>query len=257
MKNIAKHIFILLAFLLCTLEAFPQGKVYTRKAKLEDFPISTTKVVIDGNSFLGIALREEIALRWRISPYEHCTPQEYDQLKTNHSYYFINLIEEEGIAFLVLTKGGKEEDSDQFKRPFEVVRVPFASVGDPSGRELIFMGAFVDILQIFVEDAMLADQVAYSGLKHYNSTKLSHKVIYLDPEKADEQYLNNTPGTLVGICISPTEISKRSYCYKMLITADSHELYYYKKFKYRGSKDAAFTDSEIKQFINRDGIIAQ
>ena len=84
MKNIAKHIFILLAFLLCTLEAFPQGKVYTRKAKLEDFPISTTKVVIDGNSFLGIALREEIALRWRISPYEHCTPQEYEQLKTNH-----------------------------------------------------------------------------------------------------------------------------------------------------------------------------
>ncbi len=257
MKNTAKHIFILLAFLLCAIDAFSQGKVYTRKARLEDFPIRTTKVVIDGNSFLGIALREEIALRWRISPYEHCTPAEYDKLKTDNNFYFINLVEEDGIAFLTLSKGGKEEDDNQFKRPFEVVRVPFASVGDPSGRELIFMGAFVDILQIFVEDAMLADQVAYSGLKHYNSSNLSFKTIYLDPEKADEQYLNNTPGTLVGICIAPTEISKRSYCYKMLITADSHELYYYKKAKYRGSKDASFTESEIKHFINRDGIIAQ
>lgn len=257
MKNTAKHIFILLAFLLCAIDAFSQGKVYTRKARLEDFPIRTTKVVIDGNSFLGIALREEIALRWRISPYEHCTPAEYDKLKTDNNFYFINLVEEDGIAFLTLSKGGKEEDDNQFKRPFEVVRVPFASVGDPSGRELIFMGAFVDILQIFVEDAMLADQVAYSGLKHYNSSNLSFKTVYLDPEKADEQYLNNTPGTLVGICIAPTEISKRSYCYKMLITADSHELYYYKKAKYRGSKDASFTESEIKHFINRDGIIAQ
>lgn len=246
-----------MAFLLCAIDAFSQGKVYTRKARLEDFPIRTTKVVIDGNSFLGIALREEIALRWRISPYEHCTPAEYDKLKTDNNFYFINLVEEDGIAFLTLSKGGKEEDDNQFKRPFEVVRVPFASVGDPSGRELIFMGAFVDILQIFVEDAMLADQVAYSGLKHYNSSNLSFKTIYLDPEKADEQYLNNTPGTLVGICIAPTEISKRSYCYKMLITADSHELYYYKKAKYRGSKDASFTESEIKHFINRDGIIAQ
>lgn len=257
MKITAKHIFILLAFLLCAIDAFSQGKVYTRKARLEDFPIRTTKVVIDGNSFLGIALREEIALRWRISPYEHCTPAEYDKLKTDNNFYFINLVEEDGIAFLTLSKGGKEEDDNQFKRPFEVVRVPFASVGDPSGRELIFMGAFVDILQIFVEDAMLADQVAYSGLKHYNSSNLSFKTIYLDPEKADEQYLNNTPGTLVGICIAPTEISKRSYCYKMLITADSHELYYYKKAKYRGSKDTSFTESEIKHFINRDGIIAQ
>lgn len=257
MKNTAKHIFILLAFLLCAIDAFSQGKVYTRKARLEDFPIRTTKVVIDGNSFLGIALREEIALRWRISPYEHCTPAEYDKLKTDNNFYFINLVEEDGIAFLTLSKGGKEEDDNQFKRPFEVVRVPFASVGDPSGRELIFMGAFVDILQIFVEDAMLADQVAYSGLKHYNSSNLSFKTIYLDPEKADEQYLNNTPGTLVGICIAPTEISKRSYCYKMLITADSHELYYYKKAKYRGSKDTSFTESEIKHFINRDGIIAK
>lgn len=246
-----------MAFLLCAIDAFSQGKVYTRKARLEDFPIRTTKVVIDGNSFLGIALREEIALRWRISPYEHCTPAEYDKLKTDNNFYFINLVEEDGIAFLTLSKGGKEEDDNQFKRPFEVVRVPFASVGDPSGRELIFMGAFVDILQIFVEDAMLADQVAYSGLKHYNSSNLSFKTVYLDPEKADEQYLNNTPGTLVGICIAPTEISKRSYCYKMLITADSHELYYYKKAKYRGSKDASFTESEIKHFINRDGIIAQ
>lgn len=257
MKNTAKHIFIFLAFLLCCVDAFSQGKVYTRKARLEDFPIRTTKVVIDGNSFLGIALREEIALRWRVSPYEHCTPQEYEKLKTDSNLYFINLIEENGVAFLVLSKGGKEEDSNQFKRPFEVVRLPFASVGNPSGRELIFMGAFIDILQIFVEDAMLSDQIAYSGLKHYNTTKLNKKFIYLEPDEADEQYLNKAPNALVGICIAPTDISKNSYCYKMLITSDSHELYYYRKSRYRGEEDSVFTEMEIKKFINRDGIIAK
>lgn len=257
MKNTAKHIFILLAFLLCCADAFSQGKVYTRKARLEDFPIRTTKIVIDGNSFLGIALREEISLRWRISPYEHCTTQEYESLKTNNNFYFIRLVEDSGVAFLELTKGGREEDSDQFKRPFEVVRLPFASVGNPSGRELIFMGAFIDILQIFIEEAMLSDQAAYSGLKHYNTANLKNKFIYLDPDAADEQYLSHAPNALVGICIAPTEVSKTSYCYKMLITSDSHELYYYKKSRYRGEKDTEFTEGEIRKFINRDGIIAK
>ena len=90
----------------------------------------------------------------------------------------------------------------------------------------MYMGAFIDIIQAFAEEAMISDRTAYTGLKSYNQRTLSGR-------------------------------SFDSFCYKMLIAADTHELLYFRKSKYKGSKDAAFTKSEIRQFSQRNGIIAQ
>lgn len=251
------RIFLLsvLAVLALGLSAAAQGKLYTRKARLEDFPTRTTKVVIGGSSFLDLAFREEITTRWRISPYELCTPEEYAALKSDNSLYFLNIVSDEGVAFLLLTKGGREDETDNLKKPFEVIRVPIASIDDPSGKELMFMGAFVDILQAFVEDAMVSDKAAYSGLKWYNSRRFSGKQIYLnDPDLVDEKYLSGERDALVGVCIAPTVISFGSRCYKMLISADTHELYYFSSKKYGGSLDREFSESEIKKFNKRNGV---
>lgn len=240
------------------LSAAAQGKLYTRKAKLEDFPTRTVKVVVGGSSFLDLSFREEITTRWRISPYEFCTPEEFESMQADNSLYFLRIVSDEGVAFLLLTKGGKEDEKDNLKKPFEVVRIPIASIDDPSGKELMFMGAFVDILQAFVEDAMVSDKAAYSGLKWYNSRKFSGKKIYLnDPDMVDEKYLSGERETLVGICIAPTVISFGSKCYKMLISADTHELYYFHAGKYRGSRDREFTEGEIKKFNKRNGVSTQ
>mgnify|MGYP004619940007 FL=1 len=245
---------LFLSFLIC-LGAGAQGKLYTRKAKLEDFPTRTVKVVIGGSSFLDLSFREEITTRWRISPYEFCSPAEYESLKSDNSLYFLRIVSDEGVAFLLLTKGGKEDEDDNLKKPFEVIRVPIASIDDPSGKELMFMGAFVDILQAFVEDAMVSDKAAYSGLKWYNSRKFSGRKIYLnDPDLVDEKYLSGEDGALVGICIAPTLVSFGSRCYKMVISADTHELYYFNASKYSGSRDREFTEREIKK---RNGVSAQ
>jgi len=254
MKALLTKFFTGLALLLLCIPASAQ-KLYTRKAKLEDFPTKTLKVVAGGTSLLEICMRDEIASRWRISPFEFCTAEEYEKLREDNGYYFLRLGTVEGIAFMILTKGGKENESDNLKKPFEVVRIPIASIGDPSGRELMYMGAFIDIVQAFAEEAMISDQAAYSGLSWYNSRKLTGMRVHVNSEDVDTIFQEGTPGAVVGIVIAPTAISFRSYCYKMLISAETHELYYYGRTKYKGSKDALFSKAEIRQFERRNGII--
>lgn len=256
MKALLQRFFLFLVLSSACLPAQAQ-QMYTRKARLADFPTRTLKVVAGGNSFLELSLKEEISSRWRVSPFEFCTVGEYESLKEDNGYYFLHLGTEEGIAFLILSKGGKEDESDNFRKPFEVVRLPIASLGDPSGRELMYMGAFIDIIQAFVEEAMISDRTAYTGLKSYNQRTLSGRTVHVDPDGADAAFHEGTPGAVAGIVIAPTNISFDSFCYKMLIAADTHELLYFRKAKYKGSKDAAFTKSEIRQFRQRNGIIAQ
>ena len=254
MKALLQRFFLFLVLSSACLPAQAQ-QMYTRKARLADFPTRTLKVVAGGNSFLELSLKEEISSRWRVSPFEFCTVGEYESLKEDNGYYFLHLGTEEGIAFLILSKGGKEDESDNLKKPFEVVRIPIASIGDPSGRELMYMGAFIDIVQAFAEEAMISDQAAYSGLSWYNSRKLTGMRVHVNSEDVDTIFQEGTPGAVVGIVIAPTAISFRSYCYKMLISAETHELYYYGRTKYKGSKDALFSKAEIRQFERRNGII--
>ena len=131
MKSRLAHLFVAILILVSALPAFGQGKIYTRKLRLADFPTNTTKVVLEGNSFLELTLREEIAVHWRISPFEFCDQEEYARLRSSSDYYFLTLIQEEGLAYLTLAKGGREGEKDQLKQAFEVIRMPMASIDDP------------------------------------------------------------------------------------------------------------------------------
>lgn len=104
MKRIMKLIFATIILTLSGVSAFAQGKVYTRKARIADFPTCTTKIVSGGDSFLDIAFRKEMSTRWRISPYEFCTQSEYEKLKSNNSLYFLYIGVDKGVCFLVLER---------------------------------------------------------------------------------------------------------------------------------------------------------
>lgn len=249
------HLFLTLLLLAAALPLSGQGKMYTRKMRLADFPTKTTKIVLEGNSFLELALREEIAVHWRISPYEFCDTEEYAQIRNSSSYYFLTLAQEEGLAYLCLDKGGKPDEKDQLKKPFGVVRMPIASVDNPTGRELVFMGAFLDIIQRFTEEAMVSDKVAYAGLESANSLHLRGRTVYLDPDAADEAYLREETGALLAITIAPEEPGPKSVCYKMLIAADTHELLSFERSRYKDPADADFTDAEAKRFERRGATV--
>ena len=255
MKRRLTHLFLTLLLLAVTVPMSGQGKFYTRKMRLADFPTKTTKIVLQGHSFLELALREEIAVHWRISPFEFCDPDEYSRIRSSSSYYFLTLAQEAGLAYLILEKGGKPDDPDQLKRPFEVVRMPIASVDNPTGRELVFMGAFIDIIQRFTEEAMTSDKVAYGGLESANHIHLRGRTVYFDPDLADQAYLRREPGALLTITIAPEEFGPRTVCYKMLIAADTHELLSFERSRYNDPTDGRFTDAEARRFARRGATV--
>ena len=278
-----KKLIILFAALIMPLMAGAQAQITTKKVKIEDFTQKVTKVVLSGNPFYETSFKDEIAARWRISPYEFCTLEEFESLKGNDSYYFLILTQGQfrketapGLQFISLVKGGEGADKG-IGNMLEVVSLPFASAEYPSGRELIFIPAFLDIIQNHTLEAMENDFNAYGGLsntaqkldKAGNMTiviseddlnslvtetmpaeALEKDMIITDEDEADSYMLDNVAGTLVSYVVAPSEPVKGSYCYKMLIDAQTHELYYYRRHKISPKAGAGFLPEDIER-INK------
>ena len=275
-----KKLIILITALIMPLMAGAQAQITTKKVKIEDFTQKVTKVVLNGNPFYDTSFKDEVAARWRISPYEFCTLEEFEGLKGNDSYYFLILTQGQfrketapGLQFISLVKGGQGADKG-IGNMLEVVSLPFASAEYPSGRELIFLPAFLDIIQSHTLEAMENDFNAYGGLSN-TAQKLgkagnmdiviseddlnslvskemtdSEGMTVTDEDDADSYMLDEVSGTLVSYVVVPSEPVKGSFCYKMLIDAQTHELYYYRKHKISPKAGAGFLPEDIER-INK------
>ena len=275
-----KKLIILITALIMPLMAGAQAQITTKKVKIEDFTQKVTKVVLNGNPFYDTSFKDEVAARWRISPYEFCTLEEFEGLKGNDSYYFLILTQGQfrketapGLQFISLVKGGQGADKG-IGDMLEVVSLPFASAEYPSGRELIFLPAFLDIIQSHTLEAMENDFNAYGGLSN-TAQKLgkagnmdiviseddlnglvskemtdSEGMTVTDEDDADSYMLDEVSGTLVSYVVVPSEPVKGSFCYKMLIDAQTHELYYYRKHKISPKAGAGFLPEDIER-INK------
>ena len=275
-----KKLIILITALIMPLMAGAQAQITTKKVKIEDFTQKVTKVVLNGNPFYDTSFKDEVAARWRISPYEFCTLEEFEGLKGNDSYYFLILTQGQfrketapGLQFISLVKGGQGADKG-IGEMLEVVSLPFASAEYPSGRELIFLPAFLDIIQNHTLEAMENDFNAYGGLSN-TAQKLgkagnmdiviseddlnslvskemtdSEGMTITDEDDADSYMLDEVSGTLVSYVVAPSEPVKGSFCYKMLIDAQTHELYYYRKHKISPKAGVGFLPEDIER-INK------
>ena len=251
-----KFCLLLICMVLLPCLCLGQAKIYTKKVKLSDFPTKTTKIVLTGNDLLDSPLKEEIARRWRISPYEFCTPEEYDGIKKSTDYYFIRMVDINGVSSLSL-----------FKEGLEVINLPYCTAGDPSGREILYMPAFIDILQTYVMDSINSDMTGYLGLKDYSknmirsggmrvyisrddlatsfNTKWEGKDIFVaDEDDVDDMFLEEREKTLVSYSVKPARGSKKGKCYVFLIDAQSHKLYFYTSHKVSGSS-SGFTSADM------------
>lgn len=275
-----KKLIILITALIMPLMAGAQAQITTKKVKIEDFTQKVTKVVLNGNPFYDTSFKDEVAARWRISPYEFCTLEEFEGLKGNDSYYFLILTQGQfrketapGLQFISLVKGGQGAEKG-IGDMLEVVSLPFASAEYPSGRELIFLPAFLDIIQSHTLEAMENDFNAYGGLSN-TAQKLGKAgnmdiviseddlnslvskemtdregMTVTDEDDADSYMLDEVSGTLVSYVVAPSEPVKGSFCYKMLIDAQTHELYYYRKHKISPKAGAGFLPEDIER-INK------
>jgi hypothetical protein len=273
-----KKLIILFLTIMMPIMVGAQAQITTKKAKLEDFTQKVTKIVLNGNQFYDTSLTDEVTTRWRISPYEFCTLDEFEKLKSNDQYYFLMLTQGQfrketapGLMFLSLVKGGKGADKG-IDGMLEVVSLPFASSEYPSGREIVFLPAFLDIIQNYVQDAMKTDFNAYGGLA--NATKNIHKagkmtivfseddlnslvsqavmdryfdedMTVTDEDSADQLLLDNAANTLVSYVAVPSEPINGSFCYKMLIDSQTHKLFYFRKHKISSKAGSGFLPEDI------------
>lgn len=269
-----KKILLFFAFAIMTASAFAQAQIDTKKVKISDFTQKVTKVVLTGSALYDGVLQDEVAARWRISPYEYCTLDEFNSLKGSDKYYFLITTKgqfkkeaEPSLQFLTLVKGGRNA-SKGIDEMLEIVSMPISSADDPSGRELVFLPVFLTIIQEYTLDSMDRDYSAYLGLSNYTSniSKASEKnivfsendiapnvemgdcasFIVTDEDSADEMIMNNAQNTLVSYVVAPAEPVNGSFCYKMLIDAQTYELYYYRKHRISAKSGAGFLPYDIR-----------
>ena len=277
---IKKTAAIIISILLPVL-ASGQAQINTKKVKLGDFTQKVTKVVLSGNEFMDSALKDEVTARWRISSYEFCSLEEFNSMKTSEEYYFLIITNGQfkkdsspTIQFLTLVKGGKGA-AESIDGMLEVISMPIASAQFPSGREIVFLPAFLDIIQGYTLDSMEKDSNAYGGLGNYSgnimhsdehrivlsrddlaipsgsledgSIKLDEGMSVADEEYVDELMLENAENTIVSYVVAPFEPQPGAFCYKMLIDTQTHKLYYYKRHRISSKSGAGFLKDDLKR----------
>lgn len=252
-----------------------QARIHTKKLKIADLATHTTKVVLGSGDMMEGALREEVAARWRISPYEFCTVEEFNSLKDNPDYYFLLFARSDekryrGMLTLTLMKGGKAKADDPQKRPVDVASLPVSASSFPSGREMVFLPALLDILQDYVSRAMRSDRVGYKGFDIYSGKLRGKKVVFseddlvpemdgalkavhsdgdmvvVDEAEADKAFMEGAFNTAFSYVVAPYDPQDGSWCYKMLIDAGTHELLYFKHHRISARDWAGFLSKDIR-----------
>ncbi len=279
MKNgvMKKFMFIFLAAML-PLVMSAQAQINTKKAIIADFPSKVMKVVKTGDAFLDISLSSAVKDCWRLSPYEFCTLDDFNALMGSDEYYFLLVIDTQfrkeeapGLKMLTLIKGGKRAEKGIGKM-LEVISVPLCSADDPTGRELVFMPALIDIIQTQVEASMAKDLNAYGGLGIL-SKDIGHgvrialaegdvsfdhgcippdeldRVAVMDDDEVDELFLNEEEDVLVSYSVWPAAGEAGSYCYNMLINAKSHKLCYFRRYRITANSGVGFTEEDLNKIL--------
>lgn len=261
-------------------DASAQGQIITRREKIKDFTTKITKVVIP-DDITGEALKEGVMSAWTVSPYEFCSQAEFEAFKGDANYYFLLLVKgqnrkesEPGIKMLTIVKGGAGADKG-INDMLEVVSFPLCSADLPSGRELVMIPAILKIMQNHAASLTDSELKAYMGLKISPKAikELSKKKVYISEEdlapqvtnidrdklcedlmivpedEADSVFNELTYNAVVGYVVAPNDPVKGSSCYKMIFTADTHEILYYKKHNITARNGKGFLPSDLA-FIN-------
>ncbi len=229
MKQSAGKYFLLFILLLHSFAGWGQLRIYTRSFMIQDLKSKPTKVVLNGSREFNSALRQEITSLWTITPFEFCTEAEYKKQMNNSDCYFLHTQTNKGIVFLSLDRGGKKNDDDALKRPVTLLSIPIYGEQDSSGRELIYMPAFISIIQDYAEAALNSECAAYRGLKSIKKRMPRYYTLYTDRAKADEAFASKYEDAASLLVISPDGKRIGKHRYEMIIGTSDYRLYHYAK----------------------------
>ena len=229
MNRALRKIILLFSLLLLSLTSLGQKRIYTKSFRLQDFKSKTTKVVLGGSETLNASIRQEITSYWTISPYEFCTPAQYEKQKNNPDVCFLRVEKSRGIVFLSLSKGGKPDDPNALKRPLDIISVPISGENENSGLETVYMPAFISIIQDYVEAAIDSEAAAYGGLKAIARGIPRGYKVYITNSDAIQAFARRDSEAAVQLLITPDGNPSSKPRHRLVFGAADYRLYQYGK----------------------------
>ncbi|MCK9628011.1 MAG: hypothetical protein M0R37_05405 [Bacteroidales bacterium] len=274
-----RHLILLVFSLFSISLASGQKPIKDARNNFRNFGAKTTKVVLSDEGIIDAYIRDAVKKEWKISPYEFCTPQEYEQIKEDTTYFF--LLRTDGIfndeyqpslEFLSLIKGGPEFKKGLFMSA-EMISLPLQAKDDESGEIFPFLPSYLQIMQDYILKVQKNLMISLSGGSSLgNLTGINGKTLLfraediafktepdeikwtfrgraetVDQDAIEKAMIEFSDDVAVGLVISPKEGHKGGYCYKLVIDPAEGRLYFFKKKKVTSSSPAGFSRSDIKK----------
>lgn len=275
-----RFLFPFLALLLFAADSLAQSALFAKRTDLADFDGKTVKVVIDNHSFFNLSLENAMKENWKLCPVEFCSQEQFEELKCDTSYYFMirtagvfKKENEPSMEFLSLLKGGPEAE-EGIDAMYDILTLPLNSIDDDGSSIIPYLGAYVNIIQTHISRLQKRKLASFMGISWYsnrlseiNGMKLlvnendlsalltggqAEEILCGAGEVADEDAVCDAleraaARTLVSLCVAPKPGQRGSYCYKMLISTDANELFYYRKQKVTGKAPKGFLKAELEK----------
>lgn len=277
-----KKLFLSVLFVTVCLSAGAQiGKWFGRGGHIRDFQSKVTKVVLPSeNGMTDLLIRDAVEAGWFISPYEFCSLEDFERLKGDSTYYFLIRVNgrhsrenEPAMEFLSLVKGGAEAARGLDAMP-EILSLPLQPIGDEQGRIFAFLPAYVKIIQAHVLKVIRENRNPFAGVNDYaagvdgnpdrtilfgeNDLAVPGDAALLDEwfggrartasvAEVEGALQRAAADTLVSLVLAPEINQRGSYCYKMVISADTGELLFFRKHRMTARNGAGFLTEDLKR----------
>lgn len=264
-----------------SIKQFEDDKVESRRVYVGNIPTKVTKVVLSkDNSLEDLLFRNAVEKGWYLSPFEYCTYSEFEKIKCDTNYYFLLRVDKMGrrdtepyMEFITFLKGG-DKAKEGIEKMTELISLPICPGEDKGGRIFTYLPTYMNIIQQYLgavadgrlkplfnnepychpmeeatdkEVLFVKGDVLYDLSDEQLDEMFKGKARYVTQQEVDEAILQERPNTLVSLVVAPVEPVNGSYCYKLLISTDTYQLYFYRKHKISKRLKAGFLKEDIRR----------
>lgn len=275
-RSLVLFLSIIVSYSLCA-----QGfTLFSKKDDLVNFSSKTLKVVVEGNGSLDdVMIMDAVKEHWTLSPFEFCNLTDLEGMVADTNYYFLVKVsgqfskeKEPAMEFLSLLRGTHgATDINSMK---EVLSLPYRPLNDNSGDCFGYLPPFINIIQAHVLKVQRNRLSAYIGIGAYSDgmdgvkgrqlmfcegdfafdvtpemlkEDFKGSAKFVSKEELEAALLDRIPNGLVSIIIAPSINQRGSYCYKMVVSTDTWELFLYRKHKMSGKVGAGFNKEDYRK----------
>lgn len=264
-----------------SIKQFENEKLESRRVYVGDIPSRVTKVVLSkDNSFPDLLFKNAVEKGWYLTPFEYCTYAEFEKIKCDTNYYFLLRIdkmdkkgEDPSMEFITYVKGGPKAEEGIGKMT-ELISLPIYPGEDKNGRIFSYLPTYMNIIQEYLQNVsegeitpkfnndpycypmekavdkeilFVKEDVLYELSDEDLGKLFKGHAKYTTQEDIDEAISQERQNTLVSLVVVASDATAGSYCYKMLISTDTYQLFFYRKHKISRRLGAGFMKEDMRR----------